>query len=82
MTSGIKAAGAIRSLVNARSLQVECARVLHKSVFMPVLMYGSKTDMEEGEVYDYGCTDGQPKRFDGMVIKSMDRVLNAWSANY
>ena len=44
-------AGAIRSLINARSLQFECARVLHESLLVPVLMYGSKTnDMEGGEV--------------------------------
>ena len=29
--SGGMVAGSIRSLVNARSLQVECARVLHES---------------------------------------------------
>ena len=32
-----KVAGAIRSLVNARSLQLECARVLHESLMVPVL---------------------------------------------
>ena len=34
---------AIRSLVNARDLQLECARVLHETLFVPVLMYGSET---------------------------------------
>ena len=38
-----KVAGAIRSLVNARDLQLECARVLHETLFVPVLMYGSET---------------------------------------
>ena len=41
--SGRKVAGAIRSLVNARSLQRECARVLHESLLVPVLTYSSET---------------------------------------
>ena len=35
--------GAIRSLVNARFLQLECASVLHESLLVPVLTYGSET---------------------------------------
>ena len=35
--------GAIRSLVNSRSLQHECSRVLYEDLFVPVLMYGSET---------------------------------------
>ena len=38
-----KVAGAIRSLFNGRGLQLKCDRVLHKSLLMSVLMYGSKT---------------------------------------
>ena len=41
MVSGRRAVGAIRSLVNASGLQLECARVLHESLL--VLMYGSET---------------------------------------
>ena len=40
--SGRRVAGAIRSLVNARSLWLECARVLHESLQMPVLAYSSE----------------------------------------
>ena len=36
----MRVAGAIGSLVNARHLQIECARVLHEKLFVPVLMYG------------------------------------------
>ena len=36
-------AGAIRSLMNPRSLQLECATVLHEALFVPVLFYISKT---------------------------------------
>ena len=38
-----KVAGAIRSLVNARDLQLECARFLHETLLVPVLIYGSDT---------------------------------------
>ena len=41
--SGRKVADAIRSLINARGLQLECARVLHESTFVLVLMYGNGT---------------------------------------
>ena len=43
MASGRRVAGAIRSLVNTWDLQLECARVLHKKLLVPVLMYGSET---------------------------------------
>ena len=43
VASGRKVASAISSLVNARSLQLECARVLHGSLLVPVLTYGSET---------------------------------------
>ena len=42
MASGRRGAGAIRSLVNARDLP-ECARVLHETLLVPVLTYGSET---------------------------------------
>ena len=41
--SGRGIAGAIRSLVNARILQLECARVMHESLLLPVLTYGNET---------------------------------------
>ena len=43
VASGRRVAGAIRSLTNARSLQLDCARVLHESLLVPVLTYGSET---------------------------------------
>ena len=43
LTSGRRVAGAIRFLGNARDLQLECGRVLHESLLVPALMYGSKT---------------------------------------
>ena len=43
VASGGRVASAIRSLVNARDLQLECARVLNESLLVPVLMYSSET---------------------------------------
>ena len=43
MASGKRLAGAIRSIVNARGLQIECARVLRETLLVPVLTYGSET---------------------------------------
>ena len=36
--SGRKVAGAIRSLVNDKGMQLECARVLHEGFLVPVLL--------------------------------------------
>ena len=43
VASGRRVAVAIRSLVNARDLQLECARVLHWILLIHVLIYGSET---------------------------------------
>ena len=42
VASGRRVAGANRSLVNAGDLQLECARALHETLFVPALMYGSE----------------------------------------
>ena len=42
MASGGRVAG-IKSIVNARNLQFECARILYETLLVPVLMYGSET---------------------------------------
>ena len=43
VVSGRRVADAIRFLVNARDLTVKCATVLHETLLVPVLMYGSET---------------------------------------
>ena len=43
MASGRRVASGARSLVNDRSLHLENAQVLHESLLLPVLMYGSDT---------------------------------------
>ena len=54
MASGRRIAGAFRSLVNARDLQLECARVLHERLLVLVLMYGSETMLwKEKERYRF-----------------------------
>ena len=41
VASGRWVAGPIRSLINARNYELECARVLHETLLIPVLIYGS-----------------------------------------
>ena len=43
VVSGRRYAGSIRFIASARDLQLECARVLHETLLVPVLMYGSET---------------------------------------
>ena len=43
VASGRRAAGVIRSLVNARGLQLECARALHEILLEPVHIYDTET---------------------------------------
>ena len=43
LVSRRRVVGAIRSQINARSLQLDYIRVLHESLLVPVLTYGSKT---------------------------------------
>ena len=42
LANGRRVAGGIRSLVNARDLQTEYARVLHEILLMPFLLYASE----------------------------------------
>ena len=77
VVSGERVAGAIRSLVNDRSLQLECARVLHKSLLVPVLIYGNETMIwrkkERSRIRDV-----QMNNLRGLLgIRRMDKVPNA-----
>ena len=44
MESGRRVPGAIRSLVNARSLQLECASFLYEILLVPLLTYSSESE--------------------------------------
>ena len=69
-----KFAFTIRSLVNARDLQFECAGVLHETLLVPVLMYGSGTMLwKVNERSKVGAV--QMDNFRGLQgIRRMDRV--------
>ena len=70
-----RVAGAIRSLINARSLQLECTRVLQDSLLLPVLTYGSEMILREKE----RSRAVQMDNFRGLLgIRRVDKVLNAW----
>ena len=72
-----KVAGAIRSLVNPKSLQLEFVRVLHEGLLVPVLLYGSET-MIWREKERSRIRDVQMDTLRGLLdIMRMDRVLKA-----
>ena len=74
---GRRVVGAIWSMVNARSLQLECARVLHESLLVPVLNYGSET-MIWREKEGSRIKAVQMDNLRGLLgIKRMDKVPNA-----
>ena len=78
VVSGRRVAGSIRSLVNARSLQLEYARVLHESLLVPVLMYDNeKMIWRKKEKSRIRAV--QMDNLRGLLgIWRMDKVLNAW----
>ena len=47
VTSGSGVADAIKSLVDARSLHLECARVLHESLLVPIFTYVTERKEKE-----------------------------------
>ena len=72
-----RVACAIRPLVKARSLELECARVLHESLLVPVLTYVSETmvwrENERSRIRSVQMDD-----FRGLLgIRRMDKVPNA-----
>ena len=75
--SGRKVAGSIRSLFDTRDLQLECARILYKTLLVPVLMYGIET-MIWKEKERSRIRAVQMDNLRGLLgIRRMDRVLNA-----
>ena len=69
-------AGAIRSLVNARDLQLQCAVVLHETLLVPALMYGSETMLwKKKERFRIRAV--QMDNIRGLLgIRRIDRFLN------
>ena len=76
VASGRKVAGAIRSMVNPRDLQLECAGVFHETLLDPVLMYGRETMLwREKEISRVRAIQMDNHR--GFLdIRRMDRVPN------
>ena len=70
-------ASAIRFLVNARGLQLDCARVLHGTLLVPVLIYNSETMLwKEKERSRIRAVQIDSLR--GLLgIRRMDRVPNS-----
>ena len=78
VATGRREAGAIRSLVNGRDLQLQYARVLHETLLVYVLMYESET-MIWKEKERSRIRNVQIDNLRGLLgIKMMDRVLYAW----
>ena len=63
------------SLVNARSLQLECT-VLHESLLMPVLTYSSEAMIWKWRGLGLGLYRDDLRSLLG--IRRLDKVLNAW----
>ena len=77
VVSGRRLEGPIRSLVNIRDLQLECARVLHKILFVPVLTYGSEVMLWKEKERSM-IKSVQMDNLRGFLgIKKRDRVPNA-----
>ena len=66
----------MRSLVNARDLQHECARVLHETLLVPVLMYWSETmlwkEKERSRIRDVHIDNLRGL----LCIRRMDKATN------
>ena len=73
-----RVAGETRSLVNARDLQLECARVLHETLLIPVLMYFSETMLWKEKERSRIRAVLQMDNLRGLLgIRRMGRVTNA-----
>ena len=63
--------------MNARGLQFECVRVLHETLIVPVLMYGSETMIWKEEERSRIRAVQMDKIRSLLGIRRMDRVPNA-----
>ena len=75
--SGRRAAVAIRSLVNTKGLQFECARVLHETLLVPVLMYDSERMVRKEKERSRVRSVQMDNLRCLLSIRRMDKVLNA-----
>ena len=77
MVNGRRVSGANRSLINARGFQLECTRVLHETLLVPVLTYGSETMIWKEEERSRNSAIQMDKIRSLLSIRRMDRVPNA-----
>ena len=70
--------GAIKSLVNARDLQLQYAKVLHETLLVPVPMYDSETILWKEEERSRIRAVQMDNLRGFLGIRTMDRILNAW----
>ena len=75
---GKRVAIVISSLVNTRSLQLECSRVLHELLLMPVLVYGSETVIWREKERSRIRTVHIDSLRGLLRIKRMDKIPNTW----
>ena len=73
-----RVAGAIRSLVNTRDLKLECTIVLHETLLVPVLLYGSETIIWKVKEMSRIRAVHMDNLTGLLGIRRMDRVPNAW----
>src|SRR5678815_5117333 len=74
--NGRKVAGAIKSLVDVKGLSLECARVLHEGMLLPVLMYSSET-MVWNKRYRSKVQRVQMDNLRGVLgVKRIDKMRN------
>ena len=77
VTNGRKVEGTIISLGNARNLQLENSRILHKTLLMPVVMYSNETIIWKKEKYRIRDVMMDILRV-LLGIRRIDKVPNAW----
>ena len=77
MASGRRFASSIRVLINVEGLQLECAKVLHESLLMPVLTFSSETMIWREKEWSR-IRAVQMDDIRGLLgIRRMDKVPNA-----
>ena len=70
-------ADAIMTLVNARELQFDCARILHETLLVPALMYGNETILLK-EKESFRVRSVQMDNLERLIgYKRMDMIPNA-----
>ena len=67
----------VRSLVNARGLQLQYVMVLHEILLVPVLIYRNETMILKGKKRSRIRTVQMDNLKDFLGIRRMDKVLNA-----